>query len=838
MSNNYYMYLSIFLFCVSIYIYRRTGSSAKNRFFFSSTVFASIVFYLIYAISNYFTGDGIDKSVIYHVRYGLGGAGFSEYWELITASIVFIILGGFFSYWIPPGRVKNTANRTGYVYASYALILLSLLFNPAISDLYSLQSYKSGNNDFYSFYRQPNIKQVDNSRNLVVIYAEGLEQTYFDETIFPGVIKGLRRLQSRSTYFTNINQVDGSGWTIAGMVASQCGIPLFTPSDGNSMAGMDKFLQSVCLGDLLHNQGYHLTYYGGAPLDFAGKGKFLSTHKFDDIYGDTRLSAKLKYKSYRSGWGLYDDTLFDLAYEHFMELSALGNKFGLFMLTLDTHAPNGHVSVSCSKELYENPILNAVACSDYLITDFVNKIMQSPYGEKTVVVVLSDHLALRNSAYDLLNSRTRSNLFMIIERNINKSTKIEKKGSTLDIATTILPFIGYEGSIGLGRNLTDINESSEDIEYIQKNLPAWEPSISQFWNFPKIHDVLEVNITDKTIIIDNRIFSIPVLIELNSGLETILNFQHYDFNEKKMLFSQPLMLDESTPFILIDECEDVSGLDKESEQAEFCMVTGKGGKYFTEANLDENVKFTSRDIQRMTGITPAFKALRIAHAGGGINGKTYTNSHESLDQNMKNNFLYFELDFSFTKDNQLVCIHDWTHSFKRSFGFEIRQIPTLSGFKLLVKNNSDFNKCTLDSLVDWMNKNKSAYIITDVKTKNIEALKIFSEALPDFKKRIIPQIYNPDNFDKVKKMGYEQIIWTLYRYNGTNDDVLDSVSKFKGPIAVTMPKIRAMSTLPRELAKKNIPTYVHTVNSIDEMNKFITHSGVTEIYTDFIHVKN
>ena len=75
-----------------------------------------------------------------------------------------------------------------------------------------------------------------------------------------------------------------------------------------------------------------------------------------------------------------------------------------------------------------------------------------------------------------------------------------------------------------------------------------------------------------------------------------------------MLFDQPLIRDESTPFILINDCENVSGLDKELKQTGFCLVTGKGSKYFTETNLDENVKFTSNDIRRMTGITPVFKA--------------------------------------------------------------------------------------------------------------------------------------------------------------------------------------------------------------------------------------
>ena len=39
-------------------------------------------------------------------------------------------------------------------------------------------------------------------RNVVFIYAEGLERTYFDETLFPGLINKLRVLESKGTYFT------------------------------------------------------------------------------------------------------------------------------------------------------------------------------------------------------------------------------------------------------------------------------------------------------------------------------------------------------------------------------------------------------------------------------------------------------------------------------------------------------------------------------------------------------------------------------------------------------------------------------------------------------------
>lgn len=227
-----------------------------------------------------------------------------------------------------------------------------------------------------------------------------------------------------------------------------------------------------------------------------------------------------------------------------------------------------------------------------------------------------------------------------------------------------------------------------------------------------------------------------------------------------------------------------------------------------------------------------FNTLRIAHAGGGIDGNTYTNSYDALELNIKKGFLYFEIDFSFTKDNKLVCIHDWTHSFKRSFGFDAKERPTQETFEYLARNASKYIKCTLDGLAVWMKYNPAAILVTDVKENNIKALRMILKAIPDAKKRVIPQIYQPMNFSVVKEMGFESLIWTLYRYKGTNYHVINWVDKFTGPFAITMPPKQAMTELPAQLNARNIPTYVHTINDKDKLEMYLNKYGLTEVYTD------
>ncbi|MFK5894414.1 MAG: glycerophosphodiester phosphodiesterase family protein [Pseudomonadota bacterium] len=238
-----------------------------------------------------------------------------------------------------------------------------------------------------------------------------------------------------------------------------------------------------------------------------------------------------------------------------------------------------------------------------------------------------------------------------------------------------------------------------------------------------------------------------------------------------------------------------------------------------------NICYAEVDISRIK---------RVAHAGGGIQGSSYTNSLEALDLNYNQGFELFEIDFSFTKDGYLVCIHDWSTSFEDTFKFKTSEKPSLEIFKFLVKNASTYQACTIDDLNLWLKKHPKAKIITDVKDGNLKALKIISKQIDNFQNIIIPQCYLPKNYTKIKKLGYKNIIWTLYRFQGDNQSVMGEVDKMDGLFAITMPTFRARSGLAKLLLAKNIPSYVHTINLSDQLKRYVNKYGVTNVYTDFL----
>lgn len=608
--------LSTILFVAGIYIYRKTNPSKANVGLFFVMASGSLLLFFAYGAAYYFTGNGIDEATIYHLKYGLDGAGLMGYGWLIVSTVTAIILFAIYLMWFIPKSTHGKKPHTFHSRLSYSLLSVSLLLNPGTIDVYHLQakslmprdqSDSQTSEDFHAFYRKPSIEASGNSqKNIVFIYAESLERTYFDETLFPGLIKGIRELEAISTYFTNIMQVSATGWTVAGMTASQCGIPLFTPSDGNSMSGMDQFLSSaVCLGDLLSSAGYHLSYMGGASLEFAGKGKLYRTHGFSDVSGRDELLPKFEKEPDKSAWGLYDDSLFDLTYRRFIELSETGEKFGLFTLTLDTHGPDGYRSKSCRGIHYSddpNSILNAVACSDFLITSFIKKITQSPYADQTVVVLASDHFAMRNTVSELLEKQDRKNLFMIFDPSASNSVEIQTAGSTLDIGPTILPFLGYTGEIGLGRNLLDDTEREEDRIFIHANLQKWEKFITEFWNFPTIQDTLEIYIDRQIVRIDDRSFRMPILIELNDRLESTLMFQTNKYYDGDALIQYRKDLAEDKYFLLVDRCANAKRMDNALGEDGFCLLMGQGSSYTKIEKLDKNTIFTAHEIRHLLNL--------------------------------------------------------------------------------------------------------------------------------------------------------------------------------------------------------------------------------------------
>ncbi len=603
--------LSILLCATGVKLSLSRGRASKKYSFVLVVYFLLYIAYAVfYGVCYYFTGKGVDRAVLYHVKYGLDGAGYGEYSRLIlvaTVALCFLFVTScylLFRY----SRSKTKLPRR-FIFLSVFFLFLSVLVHPATADLYNLSKTDEGE-PFYKYYRTPYIRSTgEGPKNFILIYAESLERTYFDEEIFPGLITNLRELESESISFTDIGRYPETGWTIAGMVASQCGIPLIAPSHGNSMSEMDSFLAGAdCMGDLLSRKGYHLTFMGGASLNFAGKGKFYQSHGFDEVLGRTALFPLLPDPSYRTQWGLHDDSLFNLALEKYEDLSRGEKPFGLFLLTLDTHGSDNHFSRSCEGMAYgdgENGMLNAVACSDYQIGNFIDRVRQSSYFRDTVIVVVSDHQAMRNSAYKMLKkSRKRRNLFLVFDPEIESGFKSSKRGSTLDIGITLLSVLGFESYLGLGRDLLQEEPSIlEGVKHIDTTLNAWRKEIIKFWAFPKVNDSVKFYPRMKKFTVDDRMFSTPVLIQYDEKLQTKMWFEPYIEPGHKTLLGTLKGFAPETPFVLVNACKSMPVEWVGPQEGGVCLVSGKlGSAEITGEQIVAPVLLTAEQLQEIAAI--------------------------------------------------------------------------------------------------------------------------------------------------------------------------------------------------------------------------------------------
>ncbi|WP_153018692.1 sulfatase-like hydrolase/transferase [Marichromatium gracile] len=472
--------------------------------FWISILFAffSLLLSLFFYVSDRFTGEGVNQAVFFHLYKGFEGVDiFSFKFELIVF-LSFVFLSVVFFVFIVNFRCRRPVfliSPFTQLVISFSVTCFAVFLHPSIieakmilSQWWSPKDLIVLNHEMSSF--EDFDVSVSDRRDLVFVYAESLERTFFEDSLFPGLISKIEQLEAGGLSFSGIRQAPMTDWTIAGMVSSQCGIPLATyKSNRNDFSDGLRFVPgATCIGDVLRFNGYRNVYVGGASLDFAGKGRFYKEHGFDEVYGMEELQAVADNSLATSKWGVYDDRVFEFSLEKFKELADESERFSLFVLTLDTHPPSGHVTPGCDDVSYgagEYPILNAVKCADSMIYDFVLSIEEEAKarGRDVLVVVASDHLMMRNDASGFFEGKDeeRENLFIVRGENVPMGV-VERESTTLDIYPTLLYMLGWDvDSLALGRNL--LSEQETLVEKYGKHdffemVKKWRMGLWKTWS--------------------------------------------------------------------------------------------------------------------------------------------------------------------------------------------------------------------------------------------------------------------------------------------------------------------------------------------------------------------
>ena len=289
-------------------------------------------------------------------------------------------------------------------------------------------------------YFVPNEKEISFpfKRDLVIVLAESFETSFFDKNISREFIPAGRMMKARSEglFTDNMQQILGTGWTIASMTAWHFGLPLKLPSfvAGNNYFSKRGFFPGAkSIFDLLRENGYETVLVLGSDSNFSNKRSLFTEHgnfKIMDRQYWEQLGWKLeKYKG--TDWRFNDKFVFERALEEYKRLKKQGRPFVLFVETVDTHAPRGWSPI---KNIKYGEIRDAFSNLDHNIDEFLYNIKATD-PNNTAIAVIGDHLFMGDKEYLSKDERRIFNMFWTSNIKAMKAHQ-EKPISALDIAPT------------------------------------------------------------------------------------------------------------------------------------------------------------------------------------------------------------------------------------------------------------------------------------------------------------------------------------------------------------------------------------------------------------------
>lgn len=311
---------------------------------------------------------------------------------------------------------------------------------------------------YRNHYIHPDFIQIssENPKNLIVILLESMETNFAQYT------PEINSLEKEHTNFAPGGEsVSGTSWTIAGITGKLCGIPLNMPMGiGEYLGKLPTYLPGAkCLMNVLADKNYNQVYMQGSSGDFTQKRTFWTVHGNVAVHDIEYYKGVGKIPNdYHVFWGFEDRKLYQFAREELDSLYKQGKPFALYMLTIDTHQPEGYVDSACAKEFknVDGKLAKAIRCTSKQLYDFISWAKDQPWYENTVISVMGDHtMPMLSPKVGIPKSDSLYWTNFIINSGVQKPMK-PRQYSSLDMFPTLLEAMGFElesRGIALGRSL-------------------------------------------------------------------------------------------------------------------------------------------------------------------------------------------------------------------------------------------------------------------------------------------------------------------------------------------------------------------------------------------------
>lgn len=354
---------------------------------------------------------------------------------------------------------------------STLVLLFGLVYFSIGLDLPGFVSYTFENSSFieehYTDTAKVPLAFPQTKRNLVHIFMESMENTYLSaeeggaqpENLIPELSDiAKQNIAFRSPIGGGAQQLHGTGWTIAAMVAQTSGLPLKIPISGNDYGSYSKLLPgATSLGDILDKQGYTQMLMVGSDSSFGGRKNYFEQHgnyTVKDYF--TAVPDGIIKKGYKVWWGFEDKYLFEYAKDELLKLSDGDKPFNFTMLTVDTHHVSGYRCSLCGND-HDTQYANVISCASRQVAHFLSWLEQQDFYENTTVVITGDHLSMDPNFFAALDPEyTRTTYNAFINTGMSAENTANREFATFDLFPTILASLGVEikgDRLGLGTNL-------------------------------------------------------------------------------------------------------------------------------------------------------------------------------------------------------------------------------------------------------------------------------------------------------------------------------------------------------------------------------------------------
>ena len=252
-------------------------------------------------------------------------------------------------------------------------------------------------------------------------------------------------ISNEAILFDNI-YADGNR-TIRGYEGVFCSFP---PLPGDSIVARDRSENIETIARVLKRDAYDTSFI------YAGRGVFDGTRSFATRNGWDHFVELKDFKApvFKTVWGVCNEDLYDRAIEEARARHLANKPFFITTMSVSNHKPFTYPKGRISEDPDECRRGNVVKYSDFALSRFFDMARKEAFWTNTLICVVADHGA-RVYGSQTIPIRSYEIPFLIVGNAVvKKPQRISRLGCQLDVAPTLLGFIGrpYE-SLFFGHDL-------------------------------------------------------------------------------------------------------------------------------------------------------------------------------------------------------------------------------------------------------------------------------------------------------------------------------------------------------------------------------------------------